>query len=109
VASSSRKQSGIKEVARVAGVSVTTVSHALNGKGRINAETRERVQRVADDLGYRPSNMARNLVSRRTGRMATELLVARVEGKDAVPPHPILTRIVPRNSTRHSLIDTAEA
>ncbi len=70
MASSSRQQGGIKEVARVAGVSVTTVSHALNGKGRINEETRERIRRIADDLGYRPSSMARNLVSRRTGLLA---------------------------------------
>jgi DNA-binding LacI/PurR family transcriptional regulator len=58
---------GIKEVARTAGVSVTTVSHALNGKGRLPAETRERVQRIALELGYRPSRTARNLVGGRTG------------------------------------------
>lgn len=65
-----RARSGIKEVARVAGVSVTTVSHALNGKGRLTGETREHVRKVAADLGYRPSNTARNLVSRRTGLLA---------------------------------------
>src|SRR4051794_13333482 len=57
----------IKDVARTAGVSVTTVSHALNGKGRISAKTRKRVQRAADSLGYRPNNTARNLVGGRTG------------------------------------------
>jgi DNA-binding LacI/PurR family transcriptional regulator len=57
----------IKDVARAAGVSVTTVSHALNGKGRISAKTRRRVQRLADSLGYRPNNTARNLVGGRTG------------------------------------------
>jgi DNA-binding LacI/PurR family transcriptional regulator len=58
---------GIREVAAAAGVSVTTVSHALNGKGRLPAETRERVRQVALDLGYRPSRTARNLVGGRTG------------------------------------------
>jgi DNA-binding LacI/PurR family transcriptional regulator len=58
---------GIKDVARAAGVSVTTVSHALNGKGRLPAQTRERVQQVALELGYRPSTTARNLAGRRTG------------------------------------------
>lgn len=58
---------GIKEVAFAAGVSVTTVSHALNGKGRLPEATRLRVQNVADQLGYRPNATARNLVVGRTG------------------------------------------
>jgi len=60
----------IRDVAREAGVSVTTVSHALNGKGRLNVETRRRVREVADRLGYRPNPAARSLVSGRTGLIA---------------------------------------
>ena len=60
----------IKDVAREAGVSVTTVSHALNGKGRLNPETRERVREVARKLGYSPNPAARSLVSGRTGLIA---------------------------------------
>ena len=60
----------IRDVAREAGVSVTTVSHALNGKGRLNAETRKRVREVADRLGYRPNPAARSLVSGHTGLIA---------------------------------------
>jgi DNA-binding LacI/PurR family transcriptional regulator len=60
----------IRDVAREAGVSVTTVSHALNGKGRLNPETRERVREIADRLGYRPNPAARSLVSGRTGLIA---------------------------------------
>lgn len=56
---------GIRDVARAAGVSVTTVSDALNGKGRISQATRDRVHRVAQELGYRPSSLARGL---RAGR-----------------------------------------
>ncbi|WP_168211636.1 LacI family DNA-binding transcriptional regulator [Ruania zhangjianzhongii] len=56
---------GIRDVAVAAGVSVTTVSDALNGKGRISPATRDRVHRVAQDLGYRPSSLARSL---RAGR-----------------------------------------
>lgn len=63
----SRQRIGIKEVAAAAGVSVTTVSHALNGKGRLPEETRERVRQVADELGYRPNATARNLVVGKTG------------------------------------------
>lgn len=60
----------IRDVAREAGVSVTTVSHALNGKGRLNPETRRRVCEVADRLGYRPNPAARSLVSGHTGLIA---------------------------------------
>ena len=68
---------GIKEVAAAAGVSITTVSHALNGKGRLPDETRVRVREVAEALGYRPSATARSLAGGRTGILA--LTVARVE------------------------------
>lgn len=56
---------GIRDVAAAAGVSITTVSDALNGKGRLPDTTRLHVREVADRLGYRPSAAARTL---RTGR-----------------------------------------
>ncbi len=52
---------GIREVALAAHVSVTTASRALNGTGRISPLTRERVRAVADQLGYRPNELARQL------------------------------------------------
>ncbi|CAM00008.1 LacI family transcriptional regulator [Saccharopolyspora erythraea NRRL 2338] len=51
----------IADVAREAGVSRTTVSHALNGIGKVDPRTRERVERVAAELGYRPSLRAQRL------------------------------------------------
>jgi DNA-binding LacI/PurR family transcriptional regulator len=60
----------IGDVAAAAGVSITTVSHALNGKGRLTDETRRRVREVADSLGYRPSVLARGLAGGRTGMLA---------------------------------------
>lgn len=51
----------IADVARAAGVSRTTVSHALNGLGKVDPRTRERVRGVAADLGYRPSLRAQRL------------------------------------------------
>ena len=59
------ERAGIRDVAAAAGVSITTVSDALNGKGRLPDETRSRVREVAERLGYRPSAAARTL---RTGR-----------------------------------------
>ena len=64
------KRVTIREVAKVAGVSVTTVSHALNGKGRIDQETIQRVREAAERLGYQASHAARNLRGGRTGRIA---------------------------------------
>ncbi|QNS07812.1 LacI family DNA-binding transcriptional regulator [Streptomyces xanthii] len=51
----------IADVARVAGVSRTTVSHALNGLGKVDPRTRERIKKVAADLGYRPNLRAQRL------------------------------------------------
>lgn len=55
----------IKDVARVAHVSLTTVSHALNDRGYVDPDTRAKVKRVAAELGYRPNLRAQRL---RTGR-----------------------------------------
>lgn len=56
----------IKDVARLAGVSVATVSRVYNGSGLVRKETRERVQRVAEQLGYSPHGAARSLITSRT-------------------------------------------
>jgi DNA-binding LacI/PurR family transcriptional regulator len=60
-----RGRAGIRDVAAAAGVSITTVSDALNGKGRLPDATRSHVREVAQRLGYRPSAAARTL---RTGK-----------------------------------------
>src|SRR2546430_17015759 len=51
----------IMDVAREAGVSMTTVSHALNGRGFVDPATRERVKETARKLGYRPNLHAQKL------------------------------------------------
>jgi DNA-binding LacI/PurR family transcriptional regulator len=51
----------IKDVAAAAGVTATTVSDSLSGKGRLPEETRARVREVATRLGYRPNAIARGL------------------------------------------------
>jgi LacI family transcriptional regulator len=55
------KRGGIRQVARQAGVSISTVSRALNGYADVNAETRAKVAQAAEDLGYRPSWAASTL------------------------------------------------
>jgi DNA-binding LacI/PurR family transcriptional regulator len=51
----------LHEVARAAGVSISTVSRAISRPDMVNAETRERVEAAARELGYRPSRVARRL------------------------------------------------
>ncbi len=60
----------IGDVAREAGVSVSTVSYALSGKRPISAATRARIQDAIERLGYRPHAGARALASRRTDVLA---------------------------------------
>lgn len=56
----------IKEVARRSGVSVATVSKALNGKSDIGEETKRRIRKIADEMGYLPNATARALRSKRS-------------------------------------------
>lgn len=56
----------IKDIAKVAGVSHSTVSRALSGSPLVKEETRRRVLRLAEEMGYSPSAIARGLVTKRT-------------------------------------------
>ena len=60
------KRVTIADVAREAGVSIQTVSRAINNKNEIGGETKARILEIARQLGYRPSNIARSLVRQRT-------------------------------------------
>lgn len=61
-----RRVTTIRDIARGAGVSVSTASLALNGDARVRAPTRERVLQVASELDYHPSLAARSLSRGRT-------------------------------------------
>lgn len=56
----------IKDVAKLANVSYSTVSRALTNSSRVKPETRDRIQRLAREMGYTPSAAARSLVTQRT-------------------------------------------
>lgn len=56
----------IGEIARRAGVSRSTVSYALSGKRSVSDGTKRRIQKVIDELGYRPNANARALKEGRT-------------------------------------------
>lgn len=71
----------IKDVARLAAVSVTTVSHVHSGKRHVAPETRRRVLEAARRLGYSPNSRALGLVTRRAMTIA---ICAPVEPEDFV-------------------------
>ncbi|MNT95126.1 Maltose regulon regulatory protein MalI [compost metagenome] len=58
----------IRDVAKAAGVSVTTVSHALSDvhSSRVNARTVEHIKAVAGNLGYAPNRLASGLRNQRS-------------------------------------------
>jgi len=56
----------IKDIARLAGVSYSTVSKALNDSPLVKPETKQRIVELAAQLGYQPNMAAQSLVSRRS-------------------------------------------
>ncbi|MDI6452290.1 LacI family DNA-binding transcriptional regulator [Peloplasma aerotolerans] len=59
----------IKDVAKKAGVSISTASYALNHLPNVHPETRKRVFLAAEELNYYPNGSAKNLKKRKTGNI----------------------------------------
>ncbi|WP_141504400.1 LacI family DNA-binding transcriptional regulator [Paenibacillus luteus] len=75
----------IKDIAKSAGVSVTTVSRALNGYDDVNEGTRLKIRTIADQLGYSPNMAARSLISKKTKTLGLLLSnVTRASSKDNI-------------------------
>jgi LacI family transcriptional regulator len=60
------RRATIRDVAAAAGVSIGTASKALNGQGKLRAETRERVTEAAQRLGFAPNTLAQALLAGRS-------------------------------------------
>src|SRR5580692_6756105 len=75
----------LADVARLAGVSTTTASRALNGRGELTDGTRQAVLDAARRLGFRPSPFAQSLRTRRSNTVG--LLVPHVD-------HPFYASVV---------------
>lgn len=73
----------LSDVAARAGVSISTASKALNGRGDVAESTRARVRSIADEMSFTPNAMAKGLLAGRTGTVG--LLTSDLEGRFMLP------------------------
>ena len=64
------REATIRDVAREAGVSISTVSKVLNQKGRVGTQTIEHVRKVAEQLNYTPNSIAVSMVVKKSNLIA---------------------------------------
>jgi DNA-binding LacI/PurR family transcriptional regulator len=76
----------ISDLARIAGVSVSTVSRALTGKGTLNQSTRDRIRAIAAEHGFRLNVAAQNLRLGRTGAVGVLLPLGHERGQALSDP-----------------------
>jgi LacI family transcriptional regulator len=88
----STKAPTIFDVARLAGMSKSTVSNVIRGAEIVTAETRLRVQAAIDELGYRPNVIARQLVNQRS------TIIGVVTGALSNPFHAEMTEQIARHA-----------
>lgn len=60
----------ISDIANALGVSKTTVSRAISGKGRIGSDTKKRVKQYIEEHNYTPNNISRGALGRKTNNIA---------------------------------------
>ena len=77
------KRASMSDVARVAGVSLTTASRALSGAGRVSAETRAKVIETAERLQFQPDMIARSFVTGRS--FIVGVLAEHAHGRFSMP------------------------
>ncbi|WP_448624415.1 LacI family DNA-binding transcriptional regulator [Geodermatophilus sp. URMC 64] len=73
----------LKDVARLAGVSIATASKALNGRDQVHPETRQRVMETAQRIAFTPNPLARGLLVGQSGTVG--LLTNDLEGRFSIP------------------------
>jgi DNA-binding LacI/PurR family transcriptional regulator len=76
----------MSDIARLAGVSESTVSRALNNNPLINEKTRERIQKIARSMNYKVNESARNLRLRRSHTISVVINTGKVGGQSFSDP-----------------------
>lgn len=80
VESKPRSRVTMRDIARQAGVAVTTVSSALHNTGRVSPDLKKRISDIASQIGYRPKLSAQLLRASKTGRLALIMVVGANRG-----------------------------
>ncbi|GCE22924.1 LacI family DNA-binding transcriptional regulator [Dictyobacter kobayashii] len=96
----------IHDVARAAGVTISTVSKALNGQGKLRAETRERVQEVARSLGFRPNDLVQSLIRGSTSTIG--FITSDSEGRFSIPLLSGINNVLMQEQISVFLCDTSD-
>jgi DNA-binding LacI/PurR family transcriptional regulator len=76
----------IYDLAELAGVSAATVSRALAGKDVVSSKTAERIRKLAQEHGFKPSSLARNLRIRRSGAIGVVIPLGHERGQHISDP-----------------------
>ncbi len=95
-------KSTIKDIARRAGVSPSTVSRVISGSNRISDETQKKVRSIMEEMNYRPNLLARSLVNRTTNAIG----VFSALGAEESMKHPFFAealRGIGTKAARHGL------
>ncbi|GAC1356411.1 MAG: substrate-binding domain-containing protein [Ktedonobacteraceae bacterium] len=95
----------IYDVAKAAKVTAATVSYVLTGKGSVSEETRLRVLKCAQELGYRPNLVARSLTTRQT--FSIGLVVPRISNPFYAEIAETTERIMYQHGFRVLFVNTA--
>lgn len=82
----SRKVRTIYDLAGLAGVSAATVSRALAGKTVVKGKTAERIRKLAEEHGFQPSMVARNLRTRKRGAIGVVIPLGHDRGQHVSDP-----------------------
>ena len=69
-----QKSISIKEIAKMANVSVATVSRVINNNGRFSKETKEKVLKVIEELQYQPNTQARDLIKKQSSTIVVFII-----------------------------------
>jgi DNA-binding LacI/PurR family transcriptional regulator len=80
----------IKDVAKLSGVSIKTVSRVVNNLAEVSPETRQKVQQAILELGYQPNTTARNLVAGKTNTVGVII----PHSADYIFTHPFFTQVL---------------
>src|SRR5690606_11612777 len=77
------RRATLADVARLAGVSASTASKALNGRSHVRPATRARVMQAAQQLSFSPNTLAQSLLAGRSGTVG--LVTSDLEGRFVIP------------------------